>query len=280
MVIAQLVARDASLYDRKHAAIDRAALVDGAIVPYAQNGTTWSAPDGSTLSEAALADWLRATATLVHVYGGPLPETLLRRTNVPYLAATAPTISRLPWRRLAPPATLLAEDSRDALPEAVDDEWFALRRMRPALPTVGSRRRPSTIDIEQATMARVARTRTDLNWRHVDGVATASALRDVTVWFDPTPDPNDRDGMVAEALCAGIPVVASRMPVNESRLDRGAAGQLVRPHPNEFTHALLKALFKPELLEETMQHARMRAERFRKERRLSALSALYRRLAP
>jgi glycosyltransferase involved in cell wall biosynthesis len=71
-------------------------------------------------------------------------------------------------------------------------------------------------------------------------------------------------------------VVASRTPINVQRLEKGRTGVLVPPgDPNEMTHAILAALFKPETLEPRLQAARQTIGKFRGRQRLRALTRIY-----
>jgi glycosyltransferase involved in cell wall biosynthesis len=96
------------------------------------------------------------------------------------------------------------------------------------------------------------------------------------LWVDPTIDFCDFDGFVAEALVVGLQVVASRTPINSARLEQGRTGFLVPPSdPNEMTHAILAALFKPEVAATRVQAARQTISKFRPRQRVRVLSKLY-----
>lgn len=87
---------------------------------------------------------------------------------------------------------------------------------------------------------------------------------------------NDLDGFVAEALVCGLSVVAARTPVNRERLAEGQAGFLVPPgDPNELTHAIVGALFKSELRDPRLKHARDTRDRFRSRHRTARLLEIY-----
>ena len=75
---------------------------------------------------------------------------------------------------------------------------------------------------------------------------------------------------------AGLPVVAARTAVNSARLEKGRTGWLVPMNdPNEMTHAILSALFKPEVASSKTGAARQTASKFRARQRLRVLAALY-----
>ena len=87
---------------------------------------------------------------------------------------------------------------------------------------------------------------------------------------------NDFDGFVAEGLVFGLPLVASRTPINAQRLEQGRTGFLVPVNdPNEMTHAILTALFKTEASESRQNAARQTASKFRARQRLRILERLY-----
>lgn len=119
-----------------------------------------------------------------------------------------------------------------------------------------------------------------LTWVLGATVATKSPspdeLVDLDLWVDPTVSENDLDGFVAEALVCGVPVVAARTPVNRERLSEGQAGFLVPPgDPNELTHAMVTALFKSELRDPRLKHARDTPDRFRADHRTARLLEIY-----
>jgi glycosyltransferase involved in cell wall biosynthesis len=92
------------------------------------------------------------------------------------------------------------------------------------------------------------------------------------VWVDPALDADDRDGFVAEAQVAGKIVVASRTPINIKRLEKGRTGFLVpAADPNELTHAILAALFKPEVSDSKIEAAKQTISKYHPRQRLRAL---------
>ena len=87
---------------------------------------------------------------------------------------------------------------------------------------------------------------------------------------------NDLDGLVCEAIACGVPVVASRIPANDRRLDRGRVGLLTPPGDhNELVHAVLNALFKEETLRPILEQARLVRDYLRPESRRERLVDLY-----
>ena len=98
----------------------------------------------------------------------------------------------------------------------------------------------------------------------------------LSFWVDPAIDENDFDGFVAEAIAAGTPVIASRTAINTQRLEKGRTGVLVPARdPNEWTHAILAALFKPEFRLSKTVAAQQTASKFRPRNRARALIQLY-----
>ena len=89
-------------------------------------------------------------------------------------------------------------------------------------------------------------------------------------------DDADFDGFAAEAMVGGALAIASRTPLNVHRLEKGRTGFLVPSgDANELTHAILAALFKPELAQQKLEAARQTISKFRPRQRLRALTSLY-----
>jgi glycosyltransferase involved in cell wall biosynthesis len=129
--------------------------------------------------------------------------------------------------------------------------------------------------IEQ-TVARLQRFREDVDWHSFDSVPSPEELASVDLWVDPTTDELDFDGFGAEALAAGLPVVASRTPINVQRLEKGRTGFLVPPgDPNELAHSVLTALFKPEVSGAKIEASHQTISKFRPYQRLRALERIY-----
>jgi glycosyltransferase involved in cell wall biosynthesis len=180
-------------------------------------------------------------------------------------------------RKPVPPRELVTPFN---VPEAVEDEWFAaagtMRDTRVAPYVVASFGRPSVRNIVELTVARIHRFRDDVVWTQFDRPPAPSDLHGVDAWVDPALQDDDYDGFVAEAIVAGKPVVASRTPLNSSRLEKSRTGFLVpRNDPNELTHAILAALFKLEVAELKIEAARQTSGRFRARQRIRALERIY-----
>ena len=117
--------------------------------------------------------------------------------------------------------------------------------------------------VEQ-TMARIRRFRDDVDWQIFDQRPSPEDLGSVDLWVDPAAEENDFDGFTAEALVVGLPVVATRTPINNLRLEQGRTGFLVPPRdPNEMTHVILSALFKTEVADSRQFAARQTVPKFR-----------------
>ena len=131
----------------------------------------------------------------------------------------------------------------------------------------------SIMPIVEQTVPRLHRTRDDIEWLLLDDPPTDFAPFDA--WIDPAIDENDLDGFVAEAQVIGKIVVASRTPINMKRLEKGRTGFLVPPgDANELTHAILSALFKPEVAQQKIEAARQTISKFHPRQRLRALMQL------
>jgi hypothetical protein len=171
-------------------------------------------------------------------------------------------------------------DADVELPEAVEEHfWSAAPERRfesggsAAALRCGSFSRKSIQNIVQQTYARISRMRDDVEWRLFERAPSPEEMTGIAVWVDPG---DDRDGFTAEALVAGNVVVAARTTVNVRRLEQGRTGFLVPPNdPNELTHAILSALFKPELGQARASAARQTISKFRPRQRLRALTTLY-----
>jgi hypothetical protein len=257
MRIAQLVLPSASEYERKCARVDAAAF--------------------DVTTDPAAAD-------VAHVYAsGELAARDVGHLTLPWLASAALRRSRWPFGRVAGPRVVVSpipEAGQELLPEAVDEAYFAPRQpptanRQPAIGTFGPRRRGVRNMVEQ-TLARIHRFRDDVEWRLIDEIPSPATLAGVDLWVDPAIDFCDFDGFVAEALVVGLQVVASRTPINSFRLEKGRTGFLVPPSdPNEMTHAILAALFKPDVAAGRVQAARQTISKFRPRQRVRVLSKLY-----
>jgi hypothetical protein len=258
MRVGQVIVPGASEYEQKSQRIDLALLApDHEVVPC----------DLNTAAAHAV--------NLVHVYGSAKPGQL-RKLTVPYvteLPETRAAAFGLRWLAPAPPP-------HTALPEAVEEEYFttsgaAAPADRHVVGTFGRHRHGVANAVEQAR-TRIERFRDDVTWRLFDKTPTAADLAGVEVWVDPATTESDRDGFVAEAIAAGKAVVASRTAINAQRLERGRTGFLVPPSdPNELVHAILAALFKPEVARLKIEAARQTAGKFRPRQRLRVLKQTY-----
>lgn len=180
------------------------------------------------------------------------------------------------WSKTVP-ITPLKDSLGEHVPEAVEEQYFA----QPTIDGngVGVFLRPSIRNIVDQTRARVHRTRDDVEWHLFDSVPTPDDVAQVAVWLDPAVDDGDFDGFVAEALAMGRIVVAARTPLNVQRLEKGRIGFLVpQGDANEMTHAILAALFKPEVGVPRSGAARQTVSKFRPRQRVRALTGLYERL--
>lgn len=263
MRIAQIVVAGASEFERKAQRTDFAALSGEhaiAVIP--------------------LEELPRTDAAVAHIYGPPvLPRRQFGGICVPYVASGRPSGRRFAFRRITEPShvlTPLRDGAGTFVPEAVDDACYAVPRSVPPAPTIGSFARPEVRDMVEQTMARVHRFRDDIEWTTFTTPPTPAEIAAVSVWVDPVIDESDYDGFVAEAVACGVTVVAARTPINTQRLEKGRTGFLVPARdPNEMTHAILAALFKPEAAEERETAARQTASKFRVRQRMKVLLPLY-----
>jgi glycosyltransferase involved in cell wall biosynthesis len=170
------------------------------------------------------------------------------------------------------------------VPEAVEDHYFLPPRPSATPsghPTIGSFLRPNVTPVIEQTMARIHRFREDVSWSVFTHPPSPDELSSLDAWVDPAVEEEDYDGFVAEALAAGVIVVAARTAVNDLRCEKGRTGFLVPPRdPNEMTHAILTALFKPEAARSRSDAALQTVSKFRARHRLRVLSQMYERLIP
>lgn len=210
------------------------------------------------------------TVDLIHVYGRSLPLHLLKRTRTPWIATQQPPRRRFPFRNPSPAAI-------DDAPEAVGEEYFA--RARPKKPNehpmVGSVLTAHAQKARDLTLVRIARFRDDIRWDLVEEAPSLEELRRYDAWIDPSGE-EELDGGVAEALVAGVRVIATRTTLNSDRLAGGAAGVLVPVNdPNELAHAIVTVLFKPEKDAARVEYATASRDRFRPEHRAESLRRIY-----
>jgi hypothetical protein len=246
VIVAQILLPSATAYERKCQRVDFAALP-----------TVEVYDDPRNVQDADVA----------HVYGAKrLPRRWFRPFRVPYVAS----------REVDP----------FDVPEAVEEIYFtdslagegagAPLRTAGAPLRIASFRRASILGIVEQTVHRLHRTRDDIEWLLVERPPTPEDFAEIDAWIDPAVDDADFDGFAAEAMVEGVAAIASRTPLNVHRLERGRTGFLVPSgDANELTHAILAALFKPELAQQKLEAARQTISKFRPRQRLRALTSLY-----
>jgi hypothetical protein len=262
MRIAQLLLPGASSYERKSQRLDAAALATQHDISLIHNA-----------GEASGFD-------LVHVYGPrELSSALFIGFPIPYVANGIVRKPRFAFRAPIQPEYLLApveSDDFTLLPEAVDDRYFDVQRNPTEQVIIGSIDRPGAHNMIEQTIVRIGRFRDDIHWHLFTHEPEPAELAQLLAWIDPAVADDDFDGFTAEALVAGLPVVASRTPVNVQRCEQGRTGLLVPPRdPNELVHAILAALFKPEVAAQRISAARQTASKFRIRQRLRVLAHIY-----
>jgi hypothetical protein len=275
MKLAQIVAFDLPPLEAREHQLDLAALqseIPTVVVTSDARGRS-TAPVTGRLDEVLRANG----ATVAHLYGRSLLSPgLLRRLAIPVVAAAPTRPSRIPWRRVKQPDAILDPGS---VPPGVDPAYFQV-----AVAQKGGRRVGVLVRGAEGTRAvgstrqRIERFRDDVRWSLFHSVPDGGEMQFLDVWIDPTPH-HDRGG-VPEAMAAGVPVIAARTPSSQALLDDGRAGFLFPPgDANELAHAVLAALFRPEITQPKRRRAAELAERFRLERRAEALLRIYRELS-
>lgn len=266
MRIAQIVLPSASAYERKSQRADHAALARS-----------------HEVTVATLESIAEANADIAHVYAGKeLPSSAFVGFPIPYVASADLPPSRWRLRKPVKPRFVLSPIAEEPVPESVEDQYFenvgAIAPRDPAIKIVGTFDRTSTRNMVEQTLARIRRFRDDVTWQLYGDPPTPEDLAGVDVWVDPVIALDDFDGFVAEALVVGLPVVASRTPINALRLEQGRTGFLAPPaDPNELAHAILAALFKPEGSRAKQLSAKQTVSKFRARQRLRILTQLYER---
>lgn len=264
MRVAQILLPDASEYERKAQRADLAALADRYEV-----------------SEETIESIGETRADIAHVYAsGQLPTAAFVDFPIPYVSSADFRASRWSWRRPIRPRSLVSPLGEEPVPEVVEERYFhrlqSLGDRDPGVRLVGSFDRPSVRNSVDQALARIRRFRTDVDWQVYDGPPSPEDLAGVDVWVDPAVEDSDFDGFVAEALVVDLPVVATRTPINVLRLEKGRTGFLAPPRdPNEMTHAILAALFKPEVAQSRQIAARQTVSKFRSRHRLRILTRIY-----
>jgi Glycosyl transferases group 1 len=271
MRIAQLLLPGASSYERKSQRLDFEAL----------NGqAAGQAESMSYVGQPLRLSGLLSGFDLAHVYGPrELPASLFIGFPIPYVASGVVRKPRFAFRSPVEPDYALAPVENDdftLLPEAVDDSYFDVRQNAQGSPVIGSIDRPSVRNSVEQAMARIHRFRDDINWQLFTHQPTPAELAQLSAWIDPAVEADDFDGLTAEALVVGLPVVATRTPINMQRCEEGRTGVLVPARdPNELVHAILAALFKPEVANPKISAARQTASKFRIRQRLRVLGHIY-----
>ena len=265
MRIAQVLLPESSEYERKSQRIDRTAL-----------------GDRHEVVTVGLEEVAASGAQVAHVYtSDELSARIFVRFPVPYISSTS--LRKSAWSLRKPVAPRYVVSPLE-LPEAVEDAYFAMERRPPRPPfsvssdptVIGTFERESVRRLVEQSLARIHRVRDDVSWRLFSHVPTPADLAGVDLWVDPAASEDDYSGFVAEALVVGVPVVATRTAVNAARLEQGRTGMLIPPgDPNEMTHAILSALFKPEVASNKVAAARQTASKFRARQRLRVLLQMY-----
>jgi hypothetical protein len=259
VIIAQLLLPGASEYEKKSQAIDFQSFTGAHVV---------------RVGETEGAD-------VVHAYG---PREFDGELRFSYVSNARPKRRR--FRKSNEPRYVISplrETPETFIPEAVAETYFGhdAEREPGDRRVVGTYRRAALHNIVQQTAARIQRYRDDVDWMLFDKPPSPADLRAVDLWIDPALADDDFDGFVAEALAAGVPVAASRTPINNQRLEKGRTGILVPPgDPNEWTHAILASLFKPEFRHNQQSAAAQTVSKFRPRHRAAALMQLYQSIVP
>jgi hypothetical protein len=243
VIVGQVVTEDASQYERKCQRVD-----------------------------AAHFEIDLERAEVVHVYTG----RTLPRIEKPFVANTGSTRRRFSFLRAGSPAAIVTPFN---VPEAVEDRYFVAPE-KGAGNVIGSYVRPSIRSMIERTMHRIDRFREDIEWRVFSHPPAPEELAELGAWVDPVTEADDYDGFVAEALVCGVNVVAAATPINVLRLEKGRTGFLVPNDPNEMTHAILAALFKPEEARARSDAARQTVGKFRAGQRIRALTRIYESIFP
>jgi len=213
---------------------------------------------------------------LIHLHGTPPPGRLASGLSIPWVTDRRVPIPRSFFRRARPPATVLIDRE---VPEVAADEWFSVQNhsRSSALKRVGCYVRDDAVrNNAQQVAGRIARFREDVDWILFDAPPSPEEVVTLDLWVDPASSEDDADGMVTEAIACLTPVVAARTALNKRRLDGGNSGLLVPiGDHNELTHAVLNALFKPEIMSPHRQHMERNRDRLRPARRQDAVRRIY-----
>jgi hypothetical protein len=221
--------------------------------------------------DAAHFDVDMAQAEVVHVYTG----RTLPPVDRPFVANIGSTRRRFSFRRESNPAFVVTPFN---VPEAVEERYFLVAGGQWPVTglAIGSFARGSVHSFIEQTMHRIDRFRDDIEWRLFSHPPRPEEIAELGAWVDPAVKDDDYDGFAAEALVVGVNVVAAATPINVQRLENGRTGFLVPGNdPNEMTHAILAALFKPEVARARSDAARQTVGKFRAGGRIRALTRIY-----
>lgn len=270
MRIAQLLLPGASAYERKSQRLD---------------GMWAGSSDPASAGQRTRPTLVRNAGEtsgfdLVHVYGPrQLPAAQFIGFPLPYVASGIVRKPRFALRSPREPEYALSPVENGEftlLPEAVEDRYFEVRQHASGPLIIGSIDRPSVRNAIEQAVVRIRRFRDDINWHLFTHEPAPEELAQLFAWIDPAVADDDFDGFTAEALVVGLPVVASRTPINVQRCEQGRTGALVPTRdPNELVHAILAALFKPEVALPKINAARQTASKFRIRQRLRVLGHIY-----
>lgn len=278
MIVGQILLSEASEYERKCQRIDHAILSEISAVHFL--------PEASIAGSSLAARLKEASIALVHAYGDVSKDPAFVRTlEIPWVASSSPRPRRFRISRSNPPALVAGPLTDPALPEAVEPQYFSAglsraprgARSRYTIGCYGPLR-PGVTSLAQRTTARLDRFRDDLDWRFLEEPPTPEDFSSLDLWVDPAIHPEDYDGFTAEAMVAGLPVVACRTPVNRERLQAGSGFAVPVDDPNELAHAIVTALFKDEIAAQRLNAAAAHAQRFRSSTRAAVLLELYNRI--
>lgn len=218
-------------------------------------------------------------------YYGELPSKLPETSAVVSTRAQNIPSGVWPFRTQRPVPVIATEIAPEkhagrifVVPEAVEDE-FANVTIDNAGLSVGYVERGSVRDIIQSVRARAERFRSDIRWVPLDPEFRPDELEPVSLFLDPAAREDDRDGGVAQAMVASIPVVAARTSINVLRTMGGSAGALVPiGDQNEMVHAILNQLFRPEQTRSLLETSNANIERFSRSNRMRHLEQAWRAL--
>lgn len=272
----QILMPDASSFQQRSQRLDRSALEPLMPIETIEIGRPGRSRARRLIREALA----RTGATVAHVYASsPLPGGVMSLIEVPVVASVAGARPLLPWKRPREPRIRLGSSPDNTLPPVVEEGWFTSGNI--AIGDGGTRigvllRDGEARDLVEGARQRISRFRDDVRWVTFNQVPTPEEMRQISVWFAPSSD--DPDNGVPEAMAAARAIVAVRSEASRRLLAEGAAGFLVpASDANEVTHAILAALFKPELNAPRRQRAREAAEEFRAARRAERLIEIYHR---